>query len=59
MSKSLSGVRADHKLSYAKLEKRAEYVREVLGIAADSHIDPAKLKTWMRSPSRAATYRFR
>jgi len=43
MSKSLSGVRADHKLSYAKLEKRAEYVREVLGIASDSHIDPAKL----------------
>jgi hypothetical protein len=43
MSKSLSGVRADHKLSYAKLEKRAEYVREVLGIASDSHIAPAKL----------------
>jgi hypothetical protein len=43
MSKGLSGVRADHKLSYRALETAAAYVRQQLNFPADEPIDPLRL----------------
>jgi len=43
MSKGLSGVRADHKFSYAEMERAATYVRQQLKFPADEAIDPLRL----------------
>lgn len=43
MSRSLTGVRADHKYSYCKLENIASYVREQLKFAPVAAIDPLRL----------------
>src|SRR5580658_7399012 len=43
MSKSLSGVRADHKCSYQHLERVAEHAREQLKFQPDEAIDPMRL----------------
>jgi hypothetical protein len=43
MSKGLSGVRADQKLSYRALEKAAAYVRQKLNFPADEAIEPLRL----------------
>jgi hypothetical protein len=43
MSRPLSGVRADHRYSYRKLEAFAAVVRQRLGIALDGAIDPIQL----------------
>jgi Zn-dependent peptidase ImmA (M78 family) len=43
MSKGLSGVRADNKYSYRKLEAFAAYVREELKFAPGQAIDPLRL----------------
>ena len=43
MSNGLTGVRADHKLSYQKLENFAAYVRRELDFAPDAAIDALRL----------------
>jgi hypothetical protein len=43
MSKSLSGVRADQKYSYSKLESVAAYARKQLRFEPDQAIDPLRL----------------
>jgi Zn-dependent peptidase ImmA (M78 family) len=43
MSKSLSGVRADQKYSYGRLESIAAYVRKQLEFSPDQSINPLKL----------------
>jgi Zn-dependent peptidase ImmA (M78 family) len=43
MNKPLSGVRADEKLSYRKLENFAAYVRQQLGFTPEAAIDPLRL----------------
>ena len=43
MNKELSGVRADHKSSYHKLETCAAYVREQLKLLPDQAINPLQL----------------
>jgi Zn-dependent peptidase ImmA (M78 family) len=43
VSKELSGVRADNKYSYRKLETIAAYVRQELKFAPDQAIDPLRL----------------
>jgi Zn-dependent peptidase ImmA (M78 family) len=43
MNKPLSGVRADEKLSYRKLENFAAYVRQQVGFTPEAAIDPLRL----------------
>lgn len=43
MSRSLTGVRADHKYSYCRLEALAAYVRTQLNLPADVAIDALRL----------------
>ena len=43
MTKELTGVRADHKYSYSKLERLAAYARQQLKFPSDQAIDPLKL----------------
>lgn len=42
-TKELTGVRADHKCSYSKLERLAAYVRQQLKFPSDQAIDPLEL----------------
>ncbi len=43
MSKALTGVRADNKYSYSKLESWASYVRQQLDFAPNAAVDPLRL----------------
>lgn len=43
MSKTLTGVRADNKYSYSKLENWASYVRQQLDFDPDAALDPLRL----------------